>query len=150
MSTGRLSCEPMTAADLGWVAEMEAELHSHPWTRGNFEDSLAAGHGCWAFREAGRELAYAVLMVVLDEAHLLNIGVGRSDQQRGIGRALMQFLLDEARRHGACQMFLEVRESNAVALNMYRGMDFEPIGRRKGYYAAGKAREDAIVMRYPL
>lgn len=150
MSLVKLVCRPMVTSDLPWVTTVEAELHPHPWSQGNFADSMSAGHGCWVFCEGPEACAYAVLMVVLDEAHLLNISVRRCDQGRGMGAALLQFLFDEARRHGAQQMFLEVRESNAVALKLYRGRGFEAIGRRKGYYRADPGREDAIVMRHAL
>lgn len=140
----------MRTNDLGWVAEVEADLHPSAWSEASFRDSLAAGHACWTFREREQPVAYAVLMMVLDEAHLLNITVERAQQGRGIGGAVLGFLFDEARRHGASQMFLEVRESNRTALALYRNVGFAPIGRRKGYYPGPLGREDAIVMRHAL
>lgn len=150
MSMARLECRPMSLVDLDWVTAVEGDLHASPWSRRSFAESMDAGHACWIFREGERPVAYAVLMLVLDEAHLLNVTVDRSDQGRGIGTAVLQFLFDEARRHGAAQMFLEVRESNEVALALYRRKGFFAIGRRRGYYPAAAGREDAIVMRYAL
>ena len=150
MTQVRLECRPMSASDLGWVVSVEAALHPSPWSRGNFDDAMSAGYACWTFREHGSPVAYAILMSVLDEAHLLNLTVAADHQGRGMGAAVLSFLLDEARRHGAAQCFLEVRESNHVARSLYRSRGFEAIGRRKGYYPGRPAREDAIVMRYRL
>ncbi|MCB1918008.1 MAG: ribosomal protein S18-alanine N-acetyltransferase [Rhodocyclaceae bacterium] len=140
----------MLASDLEWVVAVEASRHASPWSRGNFDDALAAGYACWTFLERGVPVAYAIVMSVLDEAHLLNLTVTAPQQGRGIGAAVLSFLLDQSRQHGAAQCFLEVRESNLVALALYRSRGFQAIGRRKGYYPGRQAREDAIVMRYRL
>jgi len=140
----------MASADLEWVTEVERALHPSPWSANSFGDSMAAGHACWVFWEREQRVAYAVMMLVLDEAHLLNLTVSSEQHGRGIGAAALQFLFDEARSHGAAQLFLEVRPSNRVALELYRSRGFEAIGRRKGYYPGRHGREDAIVMRYML
>jgi len=71
----QLRCVPMTEDDLDTVAAMESMLYEFPWSRGNFNDSLVAGYSTWTFRLGGALLGYAVMMLVLDEAHLLNISV---------------------------------------------------------------------------
>lgn len=141
---------PMSEQDLDWVVACEHDLHSFPWTRGNFADSLAAGYGCWVMKVGGRPAGYAVMMLVLDEAHLLDISIERRAQGAGHGMALLEHLRDEARRHGATQFFLEVRPSNGPALSLYRKSGFEHVGRRRDYYPAIDGREDAIVMRCAL
>jgi [ribosomal protein S18]-alanine N-acetyltransferase len=141
---------PMGEADLDWVTLHEAELHAFPWTRGNFADSLNAGYSSWIQYTDGCPTAYAVLLLVLDEAHLLNISVLRDTQRRGHGAALLHYLCEQAHARGATQMFLEVRPSNTAALALYERSGFAPIGRRKGYYPAAVGREDAIVMRRAL
>lgn len=142
---------PMTDLDLEWVVENEAQLHAFPWSKGNFIDSLEAGYSAWVMRQQGRPVAYAVMLTVLDEAHLLNISVAREAQGAGFGRVLLGYLSDEARRGGSSQFFLEVRPSNLPALALYRSHGFQPIGRRKGYYPLREGgREDAIVMRLDL
>jgi ribosomal-protein-alanine N-acetyltransferase len=141
----------MTELDLDWVVENEAELHAFPWTRGNFVDSLVAGYGAWILRDTAQPLAYAVMLTVVDEAHLLNISVARPAQRAGIGGRLLRQLFDEARERGASQFFLEVRPSNEAAIALYDRHGFESIGRRRGYYPARDGgREDAIVMRREL
>lgn len=148
-----LAFRPMRAADLPWVAAREQELHLTPWSEGNFSDSLEAGYSCWLAHEDGavqQPVAYAVLLVVLDEAHLLNITVAGAQQRRGVGGALLDFLFALARQAGAGQMFLEVRPSNEPARALYRRAGFQLIGRRKGYYPGPDGGEDALVMRLPL
>lgn len=145
-----VSFEPMQQEDLEWVASQDMELYPFPWTVGNFSDSMEAGYGCWRMSEQGLPVGYAVLMMVIDEAHILNISVTRACQGRGLGRRLLDHLARVAWQAGARQLLLEVRPSNASALALYEKRGFEVIGRRKGYYPAPGGREDAIVMRLAL
>lgn len=151
MSGGPHRFSPMHEEDLDWVVENEQELHAFPWTAGNFSDSLQAGYGAWVMWQGAERIAYAVMLTVVDEAHLLNISVARRSQGAGVGSALMEHLFGEARRTGATQFFLEVRPSNEPALALYQRHGFVSVGRRKNYYPASDgAREDAIVMRRDL
>jgi ribosomal-protein-alanine N-acetyltransferase len=146
-----MSLDPMIEDDLEWVVAHERELHAFPWSRGNFSDSLGAGYLAHVLRLDGEPVAYAVMMLVMDEAHLLNLSVIRSRQRAGLGRVVLEQLFELARSHGAAQLFLEVRPSNGAALALYRACACEPVGRRKRYYpAAGGEREDAILMRRAL
>lgn len=142
--------EPMQQHDLEWVAGQDTLLYPFPWSSGNFADSMEAGYGCWLMREQGLPVGYAVLMMVIDEAHILNISVAKACQGRGLGRRLLDHLARVARQAGARQLLLEVRPSNTAALALYARRGFETIGRRKGYYPAQAGREDAIVMRLSL
>lgn len=145
-STAVTAFAPMREQDLDEVARVERTLFDFPWTRTNFADSLAAGYLCRVLWQ-GRALAgYAVMMCVLDEAHLLNISVATEFQRRRLGWRLLGHLGREAASHGAARMFLEVRPSNAAGRAMYHRAGFQPIGRRPAYYPALDGREDAIVM----
>jgi ribosomal-protein-alanine N-acetyltransferase len=150
MTVCSLSFAPMAEHDLDWVVEQEASLHRFPWSRGNFTDSLAAGYGCWLMLETGVPVGYAVMLCVLDEAHLLHISVVRAAQERGLGSRLLEHLFSTARGKGLRQFFLEVRPSNLSALALYRRAGFVEIARRRGYYPSPDGREDAIVMRLEL
>lgn len=150
MSAG-LSLDPMTEQDLDWVVGHETQLHTFPWTLGNFADSLGAGYVARVLRQDGVPVGYAVMMLVLDEAHLLNLSVIRARQRGGLGREMLERLFELARRHGAKQLFLEVRPSNLPALALYRACGCEAVGRRKRYYPTEDGeREDAILMRAAL
>lgn len=141
-----MSLRPMREADLDEVAQIEARNYEFPWTRRNFGDSLDAGHSAWVVRNGGEMLGYAVLLRVLDEAHLLNITIDRPSRGTGRGRALLAQVCRLARDGGARQLFLEVRPSNQLAQTLYHSVGFQDVGRRRGYYPARDGREDAIVM----
>jgi ribosomal-protein-alanine N-acetyltransferase len=137
---------PMRAADLDRVMELEPVLYTHPWTRGNFDDSLTAGYSCWVV-ECGSALAgYGVLMIGVREAHLLNLSVATAWQRRGFGRMLLEHFMQVARASQAAQMYLEVRPSNRAARRLYVEFGFREIAVRRGYYPSGRGREDAILM----
>ena len=141
-----LDFQPMTAEDLDHVVAMEYRSYLFPWTYGVFVDSLAAGYRAWVARDKGVIVAYALMMVVLDEVHLLNITVTPELQGQGFGRAMLSHLFADARELGTQFMFLEVRPSNTNALEMYRRFGFVVIGERRSYYPAAQGRENAIVM----
>jgi [ribosomal protein S18]-alanine N-acetyltransferase len=142
----RTGFRPMQFDDLDQVMEIEPHIYSHPWSRGNFADSLHAGYSCWVYEMDGQFIGYAVMMTVLDEAHVLNISIVADYQGRGMGRAFLSYLIDMARRHGAQTMFLEVRPSNLAARGLYDSMGFNEFSVRKNYYPAKDGREDAILM----
>ncbi|MDT6961560.1 ribosomal protein S18-alanine N-acetyltransferase [Cupriavidus sp. SZY C1] len=139
----------MSARDLAEVAAIEQRAYSHPWTRGNFENSLKAGHFGLTMRDPSRALiGYAMLMPVVDEMHLLNITIDPTYQRQGYGRLLLAIALATSHAHQLRTMLLEVRPSNLGALALYLEAGFVEIGRRKGYYpATALGREDALVLR---
>ena len=140
----------MTAADLDAVEAIERLMHSNPWTRGNFSDSLGAGYHCWIAERDGRLAGYAIVAVGADVAHLLNLTVAPEWQRQGIGAAFAAFLTKLARDYGAVKIFLEVRPSNGAARALYARAGFAEIGVRRGYYPAAEGREDAVVMEMQL
>lgn len=142
---------PMTAADLDAVMRIEPTIYSHPWTRGNFKDSLDAGYSAWVMESASELIGYALVMLVLDEAHLLNISVAKAYQGQGLGRYLLAQMLAVSRHHNAANLFLEVRASNIAAIGLYEAMGFCEMGVRRNYYPADHkqfpgGREDAVLM----
>ena len=143
---------PMRVDDLGEVQAIESDVYPYPWTRGNFLDSLYSGYESWTLRDSSNTLiAYFLMMLAVDEAHLLNISVRRDCQRQGFGRMLLDRVVALARERRMSSILLEVRPSNERALAVYERYGFSLIGLRKAYYpAAGNTREDAIVMRYPL
>jgi [ribosomal protein S18]-alanine N-acetyltransferase len=142
----------MRLADIDAVLAVEVRAYSHPWTRGNFIDSLAAGYVAELLEDGrGRVIAYLVAMHGHEETHLLNLSVRPSMQGRGIGRALLDTLIEAVRARGDRMLWLEVRPSNGVARQLYRSAGMVEVGLRRGYYpAAGGEREDALVMRLAL
>jgi len=136
----------MAEADLAEVVAIENAAYSHPWTRGNFADSLRAGYACRTLRANGELLGYFVILVAAGEAHLLNLTVAPAHQRSGHGGALLREVAAIAREQGARNLFLEVRPSNAGAQALYERFGFRRIAVRRGYYPAGAGREDAYVL----
>lgn len=151
-ATLRVVFDPMRESDLAAIDAVEQTVYEHPWTLGNFQDSLASGYQCWVARDAaGSLLGYFLMMLAPDDAHLLNITVVPQFQGRGFGRLMLDKVCQIARQHGAAAILLEVRPSNPHALAVYHHVGFRQIGIRKNYYPAAKLqREDAIVMRLAL
>lgn len=141
---------PMREADLDEVMAIESAIYSHPWTRGNFADSLRAGYACMTWRLDGALVGYFVLMAAAGEAHLLNLSIGAPWQGGGQGRALLAEAAALGRRLGAANLFLEVRPSNLAAQALYRRFGFRRVAVRREYYPAHSGREDALVLSLEL
>lgn len=161
----QLSFMPMQPSDMRSVMALEAISHSHPWTQGNFLDSLTAGHWAYCIRPdvstlSVEELAaipadlpalwgYCILYPAVDELHLLNITIDPALRRNGIGSRVMQAIEGIAAQHRMGRIILEVRPSNLPAVKLYEHMGYGIIGVRKEYYPAdeiGGKREDAGVM----
>lgn len=160
-SERRIAFEPMTEADLDAVRAVEVTAYAHPWSRKHFHDSLLAGYPAvlllgealpgerpTATRADGRVLlGYLVAMPGVDEVHLLNITVAPAHQRQGWARFMLDALVLWSRGQQAQWLWLEVRESNAAARQLYLRYGFSQVGLRKGYYPAGTLqREDAVIM----
>ena len=141
---------PMRESDLAEVMAIEAAIYSHPWTRGNFSDSLRAGYECRTLRLGAGLIGYFVLMAAAGEAHLLNLSVAARHQRSGHGAQLLREAMALARGLGARSLFLEVRPSNRGAQALYTRFGFRKVGVRRGYYPAHSGREDALVLTLPL
>jgi ribosomal-protein-alanine N-acetyltransferase len=137
---------PMRMNDLDLIMIIEPQIYPYPWTRGNFVDSLNSGYCAWVLEENEKIIGYALMMLVLDEAHLLNLSIGKSNQKKGLGRYLLEHMVDIAKNNQMAHMFLEVRHSNISAVALYENMGFNEMAIRRGYYPAANGREDAILM----
>ena len=142
----QLNYRPMRASDLPLVARLEKDLYAFPWSAGNFRDSLNAGYDCWSACHGDTLVGYAVLMVALDEAHLLNVAIAADWQRQGIGRAFLAHMVAVAKGAGCGIVYLEVRPSNMPARQLYRTMGFQQIAIRPNYYPTAAGREDALFL----
>ena len=156
-----LSFMPMQAADLDEVLKIESVSHIHPWTKGNFSDSLAAGHWAYCIRPQVDQMvkgsyldpavlwAYCILFPAVDELHLLNITVSPHLRKLGLGQRMMAAIEGVAAQQKMPRIILEVRPSNTAAITLYQKLGYEQIGVRKNYYPANLetgSREDALVL----
>ena len=137
----------MVEEDLEEVLMIEESCYPFPWTKGIFRDCLQAGYEARILSSAERGMVgYVLWSWAVGEAHLLNLCISPINQRQGLGRYLLMACLDEICRRDVERVLLEVRASNFVAEALYSTMGFRQLGRRKGYYPAGRQREDALIM----
>jgi ribosomal-protein-alanine N-acetyltransferase len=141
---------PMTIPDVGSVGAIERASYQFPWSEGVFRDCVRVGYLCRVVEYRNEISGYGIMSFGAGEAHVLNICVQQPLRGSGVGRQLMEYLLDRARDEYMQDVFLEVRPSNTVAIQLYESMGFERIGLRKGYYQAVGGREDALVYKLTL
>ncbi len=156
---------PMTQSDLPAVMEIEKVIYPFPWSEANFRDSIKAGYDAWIL--CGTKLSakrhgnyiemnepmvgYSLLMWAMDELHVLNFSVDQTQQRRGWGLQMLDWLGQDAYHRGARALLLEVRPSNKAAIALYEKAGFVELGRRKNYYPSySGSKEDAIVMQVSL
>lgn len=140
----------MLLADTPGVIAVERAAYDFPWTEGIFRDCIRVGYVCRVVEVEGRVAGYGVMTLGAGEAHLLNVCIRAELRRQGIGRRLLELLLEHAMAQGANDVFLEVRPSNPAAIRVYVAMGFQKIGVRRGYYQAYAGREDALVYRLQL
>lgn len=140
---------PAEANDLSQIIEIERDSFSDPWTLTAFRTALDEER--LRFNVAVNDdvvVGYSVSWCVVDEAELANLAVAPSLRGQGIGAALLDRSMSDARLLGCTVMHLEVRESNAAARALYESRGFGMVGRRKRYYRAPV--EDALILRARL
>lgn len=135
----------MLFEDVPRVMEIETGAYDQPWTEGIFRDCIRVGYSCWVYEIESQIQAYALISIAANEAHILNICVAEEYQGQGFGKKLLYKILDVAEQSDVDSVFLEVRDSNTVAIQLYEKEGFNRIGLRKAYYPADEGREDAIV-----
>jgi [ribosomal protein S18]-alanine N-acetyltransferase len=142
----------MRKADLPQVMVIERQNYIFPWSEEIFKDCFKVlSYSCWVCEDADENVVgYAILSVAAGESHILNISVTPQAQGLGVGRKMMQHLIEIA-ADKADVMFLEVRPSNVKAKALYERLGFNQIGVRKGYYPAeNNSREDAVMLSLQL
>ena len=150
LSPDEVRIRPMQLTDVRAVMDIELAEYPFPWTARIFSDCVRIGYSCRIAELEGEPAGYGIMSSGAGEAHILNVCVAGRFQRRGLGRTLMLHMIDEAEQQGVETVFLEVRESNPVALRLYESLGFNQVGTRKDYYPAEGGREDAIILALPL
>ena len=143
---GLIKIRKMTQDDLEQVVAIDQASFSLPWPARSFQLELTDNpvSRCWVAELDGRVVAIMVAWLIVDEIHIATIATHPDFRKQGIGKNLLLHTLRCAREEGALTSFLEVRESNLVAIEMYRQFGYTESGRRSGYYKDNG--EDAILM----
>lgn len=136
----------LSTEHLSEVAVLETLCFSEPWSEKSLAFLLTENNFGMVAIEDGRVLAYGGMTCVLDEGAVTNIATHPDFRSRGIGKALLRRMLDEAKARNIKTIFLEVRESNLVAQRLYSREGFAVCGKRKGFYK--NPTEDALQMIY--
>ena len=137
---------PMAIADVDGVMAVEKDSFSTPWSRSAFEEELAQNRLARYIvaEEDGQVVGYAGMWLVINEAHVTNVAVSSSRRGEGIGRLLMETLMELARETGMGSMTLEVRVSNMVARHLYETLGFAEARIRKNY--SSETKEDDLIL----
>ena len=153
LSTDKLRFERAGEDDCDALAGLARSAHSHPWSAGQYRDSLTAGHHCWVLcgsrptAESEKEIvACCVVSRLFDEIEILDVAVAPDWRNLGLGARLLQQIFAQFPEDVA-RVLLEVRASNRPARALYHKLGFSEDGRRKNYYPKSDgSREDALLM----
>ncbi len=140
---------PFSVSDLPQITAIEKAAHLSPWSDAIFLRTVNSGKQVFVLAQQDNVIAYAVISLIAGESELLNLSVAPALQGQGAGKYLLSHVIDLVAAD-AEQMFLEVRESNSVAINLYESLGFSELDRRVNYYPAAKGREDALIMALPF
>lgn len=137
--------EKMCAEDAAEAAAIETEIFSMPWSENGFRTSILSSDTLYlCVRDGENMIGYCGLLQSFDEADITNVAVRREYRSCGVGRAMLEALIEGGKERGISRFTLEVRKSNAVALHLYETLGFVSAGIRKNFYE--RPREDAVIM----
>lgn len=146
--------EPLSGAHARALSELHRQDFSRPWSEAEFADLIAQDTVFgFAAREIGKApmAGFVLARLAAGEAEILTVAVAEPHRRRGLGRLLMDAVLHHLHRLRAEALFLEVDETNAAALALYRRLGFAEVGKRPGYYRGRDgAATGALVMRRGL
>lgn len=140
----------LSTADLTRAWHIEKRAHAFPWSEQTLASNQGERYRNYQLSVDGEMAAFAITQVVLDEATLFNIAVDPAYQRRGLGRALLEHVIDEVEKLGVVTLWLEVRASNVAAIALYESVGFNEATIRRNYYPTADGREDAIIMALPI
>lgn len=140
-----LKIEKMTSSHIEEIANLEKECFSSPWSADGLKSELDNNFARFYVAFSGEKIAgYIGSHNVLGEVYITNVAVFSEFRRKGIGKTLVEFLVDEMKKENADFVTLEVRKSNLNAISLYEKCGFEKVGERKNFYE--KPIEDAILM----
>jgi ribosomal-protein-alanine N-acetyltransferase len=142
----KLTIRKMTVEDVPAVVDLDQKSFSLPWPERSFRFEITDNpvSRCWVAELDGKVVGMIVVWLIVDEAHVATLATHPEFRRQGIGQRLLSHALRDLIQEGARRSFLEVRESNLAAQEMYRKFGYEETGRRRRYYRDND--EDAILM----
>ena len=150
LQANNLIIENFSEPHLNEVFSIENNSNPTPWKIDTFKQVLEVRTMSFVIKDKNKIIAFCVASKVLDECHLQNISVIDGFRNQGLGTYVIQVLMGRAQIFGLKVIFLEVRESNKVAISFYKKLNFKEVGRREGYYKKDSGRESALLMSLAL
>ena len=132
-------------SDIEDLYNIESISQKYPWSKKSFEISPLNNFN-YLFQVNYEIVGYFYATLIKEELSLLNFTVAPSFQGKGIGNYMIKLLTEECAQNGVREIWLEVRESNIKAINLYNKFGFIEVEQRKNYYRNNKDFEDAIIM----
>ena len=140
-----MTIESMTVDDISQVAEIERQIFSIPWSEKAFRNSMESDNTIYIVAKENNNVAgYAGMYLSFEEGNITNVAVNPLSRRKGIGEKIVRDILNRAYEKGVRDVFLEVRETNSVAIALYEKIGFKEEGIRKNFY--DKPRENALIM----
>ncbi len=137
----------MKEEDIPAVCDIECSIFSKPWSAGSFLSSIKDTNNIYlVVEEEGRILGYCGLWGVVGEGQINNVAIRKESRNNGLGRKMLQRLLELGKQKGLEEFTLEVRVSNKNAIHLYHSLLFKDAGIRKNFYE--EPTEDALIMWY--
>ena len=141
-----IEIQKMTDAHVVQVADIEKLCFSDPWSEKSVASELNNPLSLWLVACSHATVAgYVGSQSVGDEADMMNVAVHPDFRRRGIAQKLVTELIKALSEKGVKSLALEVRESNAPAIALYKQLGFQQVGLRPNYYRNPK--ENALIMR---
>ena len=141
---------PMDISYLTKVYELELESYDFPWTKEILRDCILYKYDSFVVVLNDNLVGYIISKITYPETHILNLTVKKNFRKKGIGKALIELIISDARLRNSENIILEVRANNTDAQSLYKKLNFEVIGTRKDYYESKNDREDAYVLNLNL
>ena len=141
---------PMDINYLTKVYELELESYDFPWTKEILRDCILYKYDSFVVVLNDNLVGYIISKITYPETHILNLTVKKNFRKNGIGKALVELIISDARLRNSENIILEVRANNTDAQSLYKKLNFEVIGTRKDYYESKNDREDAYVLNLNL
>ena len=141
---------PMDINYLTKVYELELESYDFPWTKEILRDCILYKYDSFVVVLDDNLVGYIISKITYPETHILNLTVKKNFRKNGIGKALIELIISDARLRNSENIILEVRADNTDAQSLYKKLNFEVIGTRKNYYESKNDREDAYVLNLNL
>ena len=141
---------PMDINYLTKVYELELESYDFPWTKEILRDCILYKYDSFVVVLDDNLVGYIISKITYPETHILNLTVKKNFRKKGIGKALIELIISDARLRNSENIILEVRANNTDAQSLYKKLNFEVIGTRKDYYESKNGREDAYVLNLNL